>query len=84
MKTNGFVERTIIPDGAPSEFGDIQYHGTDGVAFDETMAMNSSALIGGATAITYGAKIVDPDQSSQPAQKNTDSATGQDGQPAAD
>ena len=84
MKTNGFVERTVIPDGAPSEFGDIQYHGTDGVAFDETMAMNASALIGGATAITYGAKIVDPDQPSQPAQKNTDSATGQDGQPAAD
>ena len=32
MKTNGFVERTVIADGAPSEFGDIQYHGSDGVS----------------------------------------------------
>lgn len=72
MKTNGYVERTVIPDGAPSEFGDIQYHGSDGVGYDETMAMNASALIGGATAITYGAKIVDSEQQSQPAQPAAD------------
>lgn len=72
MKTNGYVERTVIPDGAPSEFGDIQYHGSDGVGYDETMAMNASALIGGATAITYGAKIVDSDQQNQPAQPAAD------------
>lgn len=72
MKTNGYVERTVIPDGAPSEFGDIQLHGSDGVGYDETMAMNASALIGGATAVTYGAKIVDSDQQSQPAQPATD------------
>lgn len=72
MKTNGFVERTVIPDGAPSEFGNIQYHGTDGVGYDMTMAMNASALTGGATAITYGAKIVDSDQQSQPAQPAAD------------
>lgn len=84
MKTNGFVERTVIADGAPSEFGDIQYHGSDGVSYDETMAMNASALIGGATAITYGAKIVDSDQQSQPAQQSTDSASEQDEQSAAD
>lgn len=72
MKTNGYVERTVIPDGSPSEFGDIQYHGSDGVGYDETMAMNASALIGGATAITYGAKIVDSDQQSQPAQPAAD------------
>lgn len=72
MKTNGYVERTVIPDGAPSEFGDIQYHGSDGVGYDETMAMNSSALIGGATAVTYGAKIVDSEQQSQPAQPAAD------------
>lgn len=72
MKTNGYVERTVIPDGAPSEFGDIQYHGSDGVGYDETMAMNASALIGGATAITYGAKIVASEQQSQPAQPAAD------------
>ncbi len=72
MKTNGYVERTVIPDGAPSEFGDIQLHGSDGVGYDETMAMNASALIGGATAVTYGAKIVDPEQQSQPAQPAAD------------
>ena len=72
MKTNGFVERTVIPDGAPSEFGDIQLHGSDGVGYDETMAMNASALIGGATAVTYGAKIVDPEHHSQPAQPAAD------------
>ena len=72
MKTNGYVERTVIPDGAPSEFGDIQLHGSDGVGYDETMAMNASALIGGATAVTYGAKIVDSEQQSQPAQPAAD------------
>ncbi|MCT6899795.1 MAG: hypothetical protein M3Z40_01895 [Bifidobacterium sp.] len=72
MKTNGYVERTVIPDGAPREFGDIQLHGSDGVGYDETMAMNASALIGGATAVTYGAKIVDSEQQSQPAQPAAD------------
>lgn len=72
MKTNGYVERTVIPDGAPSEFGDIQLHGSDGVGYDETMAMNASALIGGATAVTYGAKIVDSEQQSQTAQPAAD------------
>lgn len=57
MKTNGFVERTVIADAAPSEFGDAQYHGSDGIGYDVTLSMNASQLLNGATAITYGAKI---------------------------
>lgn len=62
MKTNGFVERTVIADASPSEFGDAQYHGSDAVGYDVTLSLNASKQLDGATAITYGAKIAAPAQ----------------------
>lgn len=60
LKTNGYVERTVIADASPSEFGDAQYHGSDGIGYDVTLSMNASQALNGATAITYGAKIAEP------------------------
>lgn len=60
LKTNGYVERTVIADASPSEFGDAQYHGSDGIGYDVTLSMNASQLLNGATAVTYGAKIQEP------------------------
>ena len=60
LKTNGYVERTVIADASPSEFGDAQYHGSDGIGYDVTLSMNASQSLNGATAVTYGAKIQEP------------------------
>lgn len=55
--TGNKARRIVVPDATPNEFGDIQYHIGDAVAYDVTLAANSSDRINGGTSREYIAPI---------------------------